>query len=153
VAFGKGFAYAGYPPLFAGEGLLLLVVLAAWRPDAAIPRNGAAAVTVALAGLAVVQVADDLIVGDAPRIDIARGVAPITYAAFAFGLYALLRRWEAEAGAGAVLDAVEAAVVRVAPFVVGALAVLASLLVVQVTALPKWPGSGVQMLLTKSTDI
>jgi hypothetical protein len=153
AALGKGFAYAGWPPLFVGEVLLALVLLATWHANAAVPRNIPAAVTAGLVGIAAIQVTVDVLDGGHELIEIARGVAPITYAAFAFGMYALLRRWEGGAGRRQVLATIDATVARLVPLIIATLAVLASVLLTGTTWGPRWPGSGVPMLLTKPGDI
>jgi hypothetical protein len=153
ATFGKGFAYAGWPPVFVGEVLLMVVLVAAWHRQAVVPRNPAAAVTAALIGLALIQVAIDVLSGDHALLEIARGVAPLTYAGFAIALYALMRQWEERAGRAAVLAAVDAATARVVPVMVAALAALAIFLVVGASWAPTWPGSGVPLLLTKPGDI
>src|SRR5262245_38904796 len=81
TAFGKGFAYAGIPPLFIGEVLLVIVIAGALRTSAHVPRNGAALLAACLAGLAVVQLAIDRFVGADPLIESLRGAATIYYAA------------------------------------------------------------------------
>jgi hypothetical protein len=153
AAFGKGFAYAGWPPVFVGEVLLAVVLASAVRPYAAIPRNPAALVTVGLAAIAVVQLGLDLVDASTPVLETIRGLAPIYYSLFAFGAYALLRWWESQVGWGGLMDRLEQAIVRVTPFVTVVVLVLAALLLVQPTGLPTWPGSAVPLLLTKPGDI
>ncbi|HEX6423402.1 MAG TPA: O-antigen ligase family protein [Acidimicrobiales bacterium] len=153
AAFGKGFAYAGRPPVFVGEVLLALVLVSAVRPSAAIPRHPAALVTVVLAGIGVVQFAVDRLVAADPLIETLRGLAPLYYSAYAFGAYALLRAYEQQAGRPAVMGSVERAITRAVPWVLAAVTVLAALLLIEPSGLPTWPGSDVSMLLTKSGDI
>jgi O-antigen ligase/polysaccharide polymerase Wzy-like membrane protein len=153
AAFGKGFAYAGVPPLFVGEALLAVVLVGAWRSSMALPRHPAALVTAALAGIAAVQLALDLSVGRVPLLETLRGLAPVYYCAYAFGLYALLRAWESRVGPEHVVGSIDRALVRVAPAVVAVHVVLAALLLLEPTGLPTWPTSGVQVLLTKSGDV
>jgi hypothetical protein len=153
TAFGKGFAYAGLPPVFIGEVLLVIVIAGALRTTAHVPRNAAALLAAALVGLAAVQFAVDRFVGADPLIESLRGVATIYYAAFAFGVFALLRQLEGHVGREAVVRLVESAFDRVAPFVTIVVAGLAALLVTQPTWVPAWPVSGAPMLLSKSTDL
>jgi hypothetical protein len=154
LAFGKGFAYAGWPPLFVGEILLVVVVAgAATTTSLAAPRHPAAAVTVVVGALALVQFVIDRLAGDVPLLETVRGLAPIYYGAFAFAVYALLRELEKRADRARVLAVVDGAFVRVAPWVTGAAVVLAGLLLVEPTNLPTWSRSGVPVLLTKSGDI
>lgn len=153
AAFGKGFAYAGWPPVFVGEVLLAVVVAAAVRPWAAIPRNAAALVTAGLVGLAIVQFAIDLLVAAVPLQETLRGLAPIAYSAYAFGVFALLRDHERRVGRHAVVALVQRGMTRATPWVLGAVVVLAALLLVEPAGLPTWPTSGVSLLLTKSGDI
>jgi hypothetical protein len=153
LAFGKGFAYAGWPPLFVGELLLVIVVVATLQRDPALPRNGAALLTVALVALAVVQFTVDRLAGEVPLVETVRGLAPIYYSAYAFAVYALLREYEERHGRQAVIEAASRALRRVAPAVLGVVLVLAVFLLVEPTSLPSWPGSGVPLLLTKSGDI
>ncbi len=153
LAFGKGFAYAGVPPVFVGELLLVVVVLAALSSDTALPQNLAAVIAAVLVGLALVQLAVDRLVTNDPWLESLRGVAPIYYSGFAFAVYALLRRREAEVGPTRVLRLIEGALARAAPVVV----VIISLLVLRSLrvspATPAWPISGGPLLPTKATDI
>jgi O-antigen ligase/polysaccharide polymerase Wzy-like membrane protein len=153
AAFGKGFAYAGVPPLFVGEALLAVVLVAAVRSSMALPRHPAASVTAVLAGIAAVQLAVDRLVGDAPLLETLRGLAPVYYSGYAFGLYVLLRAWESRVGPEHIVESIDRALVRVAPAVITAVLVLAALLLLEPTGLPTWPTSGVQILLTKSGDV
>ena len=154
AALGKGFAYAGYPPVFVGEVLLVLVVLSAARPWAAIPRNAAAVVTGLLVAFAVVQFAVDSFAATAPLLETVRGLAPVYYCAYAFAAYALLRAYEERAGRAVVQESLDSALVAALPWILGATAVLAALLLVEEPAgLPVWPGSEVSVLWSKSGDI
>lgn len=153
LAFGKGFAYAGWPPVFVGEVLLVVVLMAAVRSGGALPGNGAALLTVGLMALASVQFADDRLAGAVPLVETIRGLAPIYYAGYAFAAYALLRAYEQREGRAEVVAAAERALGRAAAPVLGVVLVLAVLLLVAPTSLPSWPGSGVPVLLTKSGDI
>jgi hypothetical protein len=154
LAFGKGFAYAGIPPVFVGELLLVTVVLAALSSETALPRNPAAAITAVIAGVALVQLAVDRLSGADPWLESLRGVAPIYYAAFGFAVYALLRRYEGMVGAGAVMQTVEGALRRAAPLIV---VVIGLLIVVRTfggqSGGPSWPISGGPLFITKATDI
>jgi hypothetical protein len=153
VAFGKGFAYAGVPPVFVGELLLIVVAVGALRGVVPVPGHAAALLALGVAGLAVVQVVVDRFVAVEPLIETVRGVAPVYYVAFAFGLYALLRRLEGRVGRAAVIEVVDAATARVVPFVVVAAFGLGVLLVAEPSWVPLWPVSEVPMLSSKSTDL
>ncbi len=153
AAFGKGFAYAGWPPVFVGEVLLVVVVVAAVRPWTPMPRNAAALVTAGLVGLAFVQCAVDRLDAAVPLQETLRGLAPIYYSAYAFGVFALLRGHELRVGRRDVLALVDRGMTRATPWVLSAVMVLAALLLIEPTGLPTWPTSGVSLLLTKSGDI
>ena len=153
AALGKGFAYAGWPPLFVGELLLAVVLLSAVRSSALLPRTAAAVVTALLVGMAVVQFAIDRLAGMVPLLETVRGLAPVYYSGFAFGIYALLRDWEARTSRSHVEDTVAKTVARAAPLVAPIVLGLAALLLIEPAWLPRWPGSGVPMLLTKPGDI
>jgi hypothetical protein len=153
AALGKGFAYAGWSPVFVGELLLVVVVAGAVRSTALLPRNGAAVVTGGLVAAAVVQCAVDRLANDVPLLETVRGLAVVYYCMFAFGAYALLREWEARAGRERVLETVESSIMRALPFVASAVLVLAVLLLIEPSWLPTWPGSGVPVVLTKPGDI
>lgn len=153
AAFGKGFAYAGWPPVYVGEVLLVTVLGASLRSRWALPTNAAAVITAGLLAMAAVQFVSDRLGATVPLLETLRGLAPVYYASFAFGGYALLRDYELREGRRAVLDAVERAAARAAPLVLGVLLVLAGLLLVRPSGLPAWPGSGVPVLLTKPGDI
>lgn len=153
AAFGKGFAYAGWPPVFVGEVLLAVVLLAAMRPWAAVPRNGAALVTAGLAGLAIVQFGLDRLAGTVPLQETLRGLAPVYYSAYAFGVFALLRGHEHSVGRHDLLALVDRGMTRATPWVLSAVTMLATLLLLEPEGLPTWPSSGVSLLLTKSGDI
>lgn len=153
AALGKGFAYAGWPPLFVGELLLVVVLVSAVRSSALLPRTTPAVVTAVLVGMAVVQFAVDRLAGTVPLLETVRGLAPVYYSGFAFGVYALLRDWEARTSRSHVLDTVGTAVARAVPLVSPVLLVLAALLLIEPAWLPRWPGSGVPLLLTKPGDI
>jgi hypothetical protein len=151
AAFGKGFAYAGWPPVFVGEVVLALMTFAVLRPGMAVPRNVASTLTVALIGLALVQFAVDRLTAADPVLETLRGLAPIYYSAYAFLIFALLRRYERRVGYAPALAAVQDAVARAVPAVVLAVLVLAGLLVYRPGVVPTWPGSGVSMLITGSS--
>jgi hypothetical protein len=168
ATFGKGFAYAGRPPVFVGELLLGVVVVAALARRLVVPTHGPALLAAALAVLAGAQVLFDGLFGTAPIVEVLRGVAPVGYTAFAFATYGLLRRYEARVGVRRVVDDVERALRRVAPWAVATLLVLASFLLrtpsgagapggipaeLAPSFVPTWPGSGMPVLFTKSSDI
>ena len=153
AAFGRGFAYAGVPPVFVGEVALIGLLFTSLGGATALPSAGPAALTAGLGGLVAVQAAVDLRVGAAPWAEIARGTAPFYYALYAFVTYALLRRYEERTAFPAVLGAIDHAVTRCVPWVLPVVTGLAALLLVEPTWLPAWPVSGVPMLVSKSTDI
>jgi hypothetical protein len=153
VALGKGFAYAGVPPIFVGEVLLVFVVFGGLGAAAPVPRSAAALIAAGLFGLAAVQVVVDGYGGADPALEVIRGVAPIYYAAFAFSVFALLRQVEGGIGRQATLHVVDQAFDRVVPLVLVTVFVLAMLLVVEPSWLPVWPISGAPVLWSKSTDL
>lgn len=153
AAFGKGFAYAGVPPLFVGEAVLVVVMLSVVGSSMAVPRSAAAALTAALGGLVVVQLAVDLLARDDPAVETLRGIAPVSYSLYAFAIYGLLRTFERRRGRAAVIDAVDDAMARATPLILPVVVVLAALLLTEPTWLPTWPSSGVSMLISKSGDI
>jgi hypothetical protein len=153
LAFGKGFAYAGVPPVFVGELLLVVVVLAALSSDTALPHNLAAVIAAVLVGLALVQLAVDRLVAADPWLESLRGVAPVYYSGFAFAVYALLRRYEATVGPARVLRLIEDAIARAAPMIVVLIALLVLRSLRGWPASPAWPISGGPLLPTKATDI
>lgn len=153
AAFGKGFAYAGWPPIFVGEVLMAVVIAASLRPQAAIPYNAAAAVTAVLIAFGAVQLAVDRLDGAVPLLETLRGLAPLYYSVYGFGTYMLLRAYEQRIGRAAALAVVERAVIAAAPWVMGVVTVLATLLLVEPRALPTWPKSGVPLLLSKPWDL
>lgn len=152
-SLGKGFAYAGWPPVFVGEVLLLVVLAAAVRPWMAFPRNLPAVLTALLIAWTAGQLVLDRLVGDVPLLESLRGIAPMYYAGYAFGVYALLRAYEQRAGRRVVSARIEQAMVRLAPWALGVLTLLATFLIIEPAGVPTWPVSGVSMLLTKSGDI
>jgi hypothetical protein len=153
AAFGKGFAYAGLPPLFIGEVLMAVVIAASLRPQAAIPHNAAAGATAVLIAFGAVQFSVDRLDGTVPLLETLRGLAPLYYSAYGFGTYMLLRAYEQRIGRAAVLAVVERAVIAAAPWVMSVVTVLAALLLVEPTAPPAWPISGVPLLLSKPWDL
>lgn len=153
AAFGKGFAYAGWPPFFVGEVLLVLLAVAALKTDVAVPTHLPALVTMALGAMAAVQLVFDGLFGAAPFLETLRGLAPVYYSAFAFATYGLLRRHEGQVGTSRVVEGVERAAAQVAPWVVAAVLVLACFLLRPPSGIPTWPASGVPVLFTKATDI
>jgi hypothetical protein len=153
VAFGKGFAYAGVPPVFVGEVLLVVVLVGSLRAAAPVPRHAAAVLALGVAGLAAVQLVVDRFVAADPVLETVRGLAPVYYVAFAFGLYALLRRLEGQVGRTAVVEAIDGAVDRVVPFVVVVAFGLGVLLVAEPAWVPVWPVSEAPVLSSKSTDL
>jgi len=153
AAFGKGFAYAGVPPVFVGEVVLVVVVVAVLVRPTPLPRHAAAAIAVGVAALSAVQLAIDRLDPAVPLVETLRGLAPIYYAAFAFAAYALLRSQEERDGRVAVAALVDRAVTRAAPGVVAALSVLAALLLTDPDGLPTWPTSGTSVLASKPGDI
>nr|MBO2504053.1 O-antigen ligase domain-containing protein [Thermoanaerobacterales bacterium] len=153
AALGKGFAYAGVPPVFVGEVALVVVGVAVVVQPMPLPRNAAAATAAGVAALAAVQLVVDRLGATVPVVESLRGLAPIYYAAFAFATYALLRRQEERDGRVAVAALVDSAVARAAPWVVAALALLAALLLAEPDGLPTWPMSGTPVLASKPGDI
>ena len=153
AAFGKGFAYAGVPPLFVGEVLLAALVIAALRRSTPIPRGPAVLATAVIIAIALVQLTVEVLHPAVPLVETVRGLAPVYYAAYAFAIYALLRVSEQRVGRVPIADAVDSALARVAPWLIAVLLVLAALLLVEPATLPTWPTSGVPLLLTKSGDI
>lgn len=153
LAFGKGFAYAGYPPLFVGELLLAIVILSVVRPDMALPHGIPSILLLGLWALGFAQLVDDLLAGSDPALETFRGFAVIYYSAFAFGLFALLSRHSTEAGRIETMNRVDHWLRRSTPFILSGALGVALLLVVNITGLPKWPGSGQPVFRAKSTDI
>jgi hypothetical protein len=153
AALGKGFAYAGWPPFFVGELLLVIVLAAAIRTPMALPRQWTAWLALGLVGIAAVQATIESIDGGSSILETVRGLAPVYYAGFAFGLYALLRAWEDRIGRPPVLAAVEDGLRMAAPWVLVVLGVLAALAFQAPSWLPRWPVSGVPVMLTKPGDI
>ncbi|HEX5365420.1 MAG TPA: O-antigen ligase family protein [Acidimicrobiales bacterium] len=153
LALGKGFAYAGVPPVFVGEVLLLVVLLATVGPAMPVPRTLPAGMTAALVGMAAIQVVVERLAGRTSWLETGRGLAPVYYSAFAFAAYAGLRTHEARVGRAAVAAAVRAAAVRVAPALVVVATALAALLLVDPEGLPRWPASGQVVLASKSGDL
>ena len=158
ATFGKGFAYAGWPPVFVGELLLIVLVVAALQTELVVPTHLAALVTLVITVVAAIQVVLEGLFGAAPLVETLRGVAPIFYAAFAFVTYALLRWHEGRVGTNQVVDRIEQAAARCAPWITVSLLALSVLLLryppgVRPTGIPTWPGSGVPVLYTKATDV
>jgi O-Antigen ligase len=152
ATFGKGFAYAGWPPVFVGEVLLAVVIVGALRQGFVFPRTPLAAATAVIAAVTLVQVAIERTHVVVPLQETVRGAAPVYYAAFAFSTYSLLRAYERAAGATAVVATLERAMMRVVPFMLVALAAIASLAFLDPT-LPTWPGSGAQLFARKGADL
>jgi O-Antigen ligase len=152
ATFGKGFAYAGWPPVFVGEALLVVVVVAALRRGLVFPRNVLAAVTAFVAAVALVQVALERTHASVPLQETIRGVAPIYYSAYAFAAFSLLRGYERGVGAASVVATIDRGMTRALPYMVAALAAIASLAFID-PALPTWPGSGAQLFAKKGADL
>jgi hypothetical protein len=152
LAFGKGFAYAGWPPVYVGEVLLLAIGVAAVRRSPVLPRQPAAAVAGGLVALAAVQGAVDRLHGVVPLLETIRGLAPIYYIAFAFGTYSLLRDFERRAGRLRAHKAINTAAARWAPFVLGSVMSLTILTYISRGPLFVWPGSGGPLLSPKLGD-
>ena len=153
LAFGKGFAYAGWPPVFVGELLLVVVVAAAVRSTLVVPRHPAAVVAAFVGGLALVQATVDRLHPSVPLVETIRGLAPIYYAPYGFATVLVAPRLGAAVRPGGRALQTERAVRRAAPLVLAVVLLLAVLLLVEPASLPTWPGSGVPLLLTKSGDI
>ena len=153
LAFGKGFAYAGIPPIFVGEVLLGFVAICAVRPTMPVPRTAPALITLCLLTLGGIQVVYDILRGNVSTLETLRGFAIIYYSVFAFALYALLRRHESMTSRDDAMRLVTRWLQRATPFILGAVLFLALLLVLDLQSLPRWPGSEVPMLFTKATDI
>src|SRR5690606_41875837 len=91
AAFGKGFAYAGVPPVFVGEVVLVVVVVAVLVRPTPLPRHAAAAIAVGVAARSAVQLAIDRLDPAAPLVETLRGLAPIYDAPLAYAANALPR--------------------------------------------------------------
>lgn len=153
AAFGKGFAYAGVPPVYVGEVVLAVVAVSVLTKAMPLPRCAPAGLAAVLGGLALAQLTVDRLAGEDPWIESLRGLAPIYYSAFAFATYALLRRYEYRAGRNMAMRLVDRAGVSAAPFIIVVAVVLAALLLTSSEQLPAWPSTGVTMLASKSGDI
>ncbi len=143
----------GWPPVFVGEVVLVVVAAAALSKSLRLPRHPAALVTVGLIALAVVQVAIDTMHGTVPLLETVRGVAPLYYCAFAFAVYSLFRGYEQSIGRPGATAAIARALERCAPPLLVTLVGLIALQIVAPSSGPTWPGSTTPMLFYKSGDV
>jgi hypothetical protein len=153
AAFGKGFAYAGYPPVYVGEVVLAILLAGSLRLSAPVPRNKSALCALALAVLAGSQLIIEVVDGGSPLIEVVRSFAPIYYMLWALVVYWELVAAERRRSRAAVVDMVLQWYIRAGRLVVLVVPAVALLLVVQWSGVPHWPGSGVAVVLPGSTDI
>jgi O-Antigen ligase len=153
LSFGKGFSYAGYPPVFIGELGLTLLVLALVKPASAMPDNLAGYLTFLLLGLGVWQVAAERLRGQSDPLETIRGFAVVYYALYAVLTFAALSAQEFGRSKRLVLKELDAWVVKSAPKVGLAVLFLALLLTIDTSWIPVWPKSHIPIFFTKATDL
>ena len=153
LAVGKGFAYFGYPPLFIGEVSLAVMFVLAVRPHIVLPTGLAPAIATLFVLAGTAQLINDVLFSTTPKLETLRGFAIVYYASFAVLAHALLAESERRVGFTGTVARVEAAISRASWPMLASLGVLTLRLVFQSIPSPNWPGSGIPLLYTKSTDV
>ncbi|CAB4365450.1 MAG: hypothetical protein F2681_15890 [Actinobacteria bacterium] len=153
LAFGKGFAYCGVPPLFVGEVVLAGTLLLVVRRGMSVPQGLAPLVALIFVVFGTVQLILDLFLEHPSLVEEVRGFALVYYSLYAMTVYAILCRMEARTSAAEVVDRLERALRRSTRWLVPVFFVLSAQLVTGRLPSPAWPGSGVRMLFTKATDV
>lgn len=90
--------YAGRIGPVAADALLIVVLVQACRVDMAVPRHPAAVATAIVLGMTAVQLTAEVLDGNQDAARMVTNLGAIYFAGFAFGVYALLRRWEQRSG-------------------------------------------------------
>lgn len=126
VLFVLAVVYTGRIGPLVADAMLLALLWQACRSDSAVPRNAAAAVTGLVIGITALQVTSDVAGGARDFGRIVTNVGAIYFAGYAFGLFALLRRWEKTESRARVMARMREAFWRVAPAVVVILGLLAT---------------------------
>jgi O-Antigen ligase len=153
LSFGKGFSYAGVPPIFIGEIALVLLSFAEINRATEIPESLGAGLTYIAVGLGLGQVAFDLLARNANPIETLRGFAVIYYSAYALVVFAALRRAEYSSTRVCVFGSLDRWLSKYTTHVLSIVLLLAALLVVNVSWVPRWPHSNIPLLYTKATDL
>lgn len=153
LTLGKGFAYFGVPPIFIGEIALGFTLLATVRTTMTLPRGVAPACAALFAIAGTVQLLDDVLFSTIPLIESFRGFALVYYFAFSLVVHASLSHAERRHGFDETADRLDDTVRRYVQWMLPVLLVLALRLVIASIPSPRWPGSGIPVLFTKSTDI
>lgn len=153
LALGKGFAYFGVPPLFIGEVTLVVLFLAAVRSDLRAPSGPSpmAALLLGMGGL--LHAVVDLLYTDIEPVETLRGLAIVYYALFAVLAHGWLTEHERFTSFDETVAAIQRLLLRSVFVVVPILTFLSLRLVGILKWSPKWPGSGIPVLLTKPPDI
>jgi hypothetical protein len=152
LAFGKGFAYAGWPPVYVGEVLLAVALVAALERRPVLPHGVAPAVTALLVGIAIAQAAIDRLHSAVPLVETVRGLAPVYYALFAFAVYSLVRDIERRVGRADAAAAIHRGAAVAVPVVMLGLILVTAAAARWGSAVPRWPGSGGPLLVPKAGD-
>lgn len=153
LALGKGFAYAGVPPLFVGEISLAFLIAALARPNTSLPTGLASRILLLFVGLGICQITYDLVSRGVSPLESVRGFALVYYTAYAYATFILLARWSTTHGVEQTALRLEDILNRAMIPVLLIILVLTASTIVNVPFAPVWPISGVPILYTKPTDI
>jgi len=153
LALGKGFAYFGRPPLFVGEVTLVVLVLAAARSDLTLPTGPSSLCAALFVAGGFLHTGIDLLFSDVSPIETLRGFAIAYYAVFGALAYGALAARESTLSFHEVVERLQRSLVRSMLVVIPAIAFLSVRLAGIGIAGPRWPGSGVPVLITKAPDL
>jgi len=151
---GKGFAYAGYFPVFVGDVALLtaLVVVLNGGTFARISLNSARLVS-AFCFVVALQVPVSIVLQGQPWLAVLRNVAPVYYSVFAYLAFHTLAHMSGPGGLGLSSGvAVDRLLGRAVPWVLVVLTVTVVTGLVLPEALPRWPHVGVSVPFFKPSD-
>jgi hypothetical protein len=150
-AFGKAFAYIGLYPLYIGEVVMVVGLLALVRfGTIPIPRNPHFFVFLLLFAMCLAQAVFSFLILDQPLLEVFRGLAMIYYGAYAYITFVLIERAREP---GTVLErALTEVLPRIAPWVLIGSTLSIAGFVYFLHLLPFFPRTDVPILWYKPTD-
>lgn len=150
-AFGRSFAYVGLYPLFIGEIIIVIGLLAILRYGTIpVPRNTMFWVFLIMLVIVIGQAFHSILVLNQPMIEVLRGTAMIYYGLYAYITFVLIER--ARRPGDMIEQALTDVLPRIAPWVlVGSTVTIIGALYF-VDLLPRFPRTEVPILWYKPTD-
>lgn len=131
--------FTGRVPGLASKVLLVILAVALCRSRMAVPRSLAGIFALLLLATVGLQLVFDALSPADQTMSVVENVSPVYHVLYGFLVYAGLRSWEQGASREAILDRIEVAMIRWAPFIVVVLGITAVALVLQSAWLQREP--------------